>query len=79
MPIHIHIIIKPLDNPKFKNVQLSLLRFTVQKIKFYFIDHKSSALGNFLVNSKDRKYQIWQRNPLAVELYSRGVIEQKLD
>ena len=28
---------------------------------------------------KDRKYQVWQRNPLSVDLFSREVIEQKLD
>lgn len=66
-------------NPKYKNVQLSFMRFTAQKIKFYLIDHNSPALEKVLVNSKDREYQIWQRNPLVVELYSRKVFEQKLD
>lgn len=69
----------PLDNPKFKNVQLSFMRFTSQKIKFYLQDKSSEMLNNFLVNKKDRKYQIWQRNSLATELYSRKIIEQKLD
>jgi putative transposase len=40
---------------------------------------RNSKLEDFLVEKKDRKIQIWQRNPLAVEMYSRKVIEQKLD
>ena len=79
MPNHIHLIIMPLDNPKFKNVQLSLMRFISQKIKFYLLDKSPEKLNDFLVNKKDRKYQIWQRNSLATELYSRKIIEQKLD
>ena len=33
----------------------------------------------FLVNAKDRKYQIWERNPLSVDLWSRDIMWQKLD
>ncbi|MDX2195300.1 MAG: transposase, partial [Cytophagales bacterium] len=28
---------------------------------------------------KDRKYQIWERNPLSIELRTKEVSEQKLD
>jgi REP element-mobilizing transposase RayT len=33
MPNHIHLILKPLNDSDFKNIQLSLKRFTAQKIK----------------------------------------------
>jgi putative transposase len=79
MPNHIHLLIMPLSNPKYKNVQLSLMRFTGQKIMYYLQDQKDPDLDKFLVNSKDRKYQFWQRNPMAIELYTRSVAEQKLD
>ena len=79
MPNHIHLLIMPLCNPKYQNVQLSLMRFTAQKIKFHLLDHNDPIIDRFLVNKKDRTYQIWQRNPLATELYSRSVVEQKLD
>ena len=59
MPNHIHLILMPLDNPKFKNVQLSFMRFTSQKIKFYIQDNSPEKLKDFLVNKKDRKFQIW--------------------
>jgi len=75
MPNHIHLIWKPLVT----NVQLRFMKFTGQKIKFELLDYEPDQLEKFLVNKKDRTYQIWQRNPLATELYSRKVVEQKLD
>jgi putative transposase len=79
MPNHIHLIWQPLSNEKVKNVQLSFMKFTAQKILFELQDSEYPQIQDFLVDKKDRKYQIWHRNPLAVELYSRKVIEQKLD
>ena len=31
------------------------------------------------VNAADREYQVWERNPLPVQLYSEKVIWQKID
>ncbi len=36
-------------------------------------------LQEFYVNLKDRKYQLWKRNSLSIEMFSREVMEQKLD
>ena len=74
MPNHIHVIWKPLS----PNLQLQFMKYTSQQLKFDLLDKKED-LDPFLVNKKDRTYQIWQRNPLAIELYSLKVIEQKLD
>jgi len=79
MPNHIHLIIKPMENSKINRFQLSFMRFTAQNIKFFLQDNQSRLLIRFLVNKKDRKYQIWQRNSLAVEIISREMCEQKLD
>ncbi|WP_420582518.1 transposase [Reichenbachiella sp.] len=79
MPNHIHLIWMPLKNNSIKNLQLSFMKFTAQKIKFFLQDNESEYLEEFLVNKNDRTYQIWQRDSLAVELYSPKVIEQKLD
>ena len=79
MPNHIHLIWKILPNSSIHNVQQSFMKFTAQKIKFWLKDHNPHLLRNFLVRKSDRGYQIWQRNPLAVELYPPKVLEQKLD
>lgn len=67
MPNHIHLILKPLGNPNYNNIQLSLMRFTAQNIKFHLLDHAPKTLVDFIVNKRDREYQIWQRNPLSVD------------
>lgn len=79
MPNHLHFIWKPIENKSITNLQLSFMRFTAQKIKFWLIDENPEELRKFLVNKKDREYQVWQRNPLAIELYTPKVLEQKLD
>ena len=33
----------------------------------------------FYVGAKDRKYKLWERNPLSVKLYTQKVIEQKIN
>ena len=36
-------------------------------------------LAQYKVKSKDRKYQIWKRNALSIELITDKVYQQKLD
>jgi REP element-mobilizing transposase RayT len=79
MPNHIHLIIKLIGGSPISNFQLSFMRYTAQKIKFYLHDNKLPILHDFLVHKKDRSYQFWQRNPLAKEMPSREICEQKLD
>jgi hypothetical protein len=37
-----------------------------------------TELSVYLVNTKDRKYQFWERNALSVEIWSEKVFFQKL-
>ena len=78
MPNHIHLIWK-IQEDVCQNIQLSFMRFTSQKLKFTLQDNYPLHLERFKVDKKDRKYQFWQRNPLAVMLYTRKILEQKLD
>ena len=41
-------------------------------------DENSEWLNALLVNAKDRKYQVWQRNSLGIPLWSDKVVWQKL-
>jgi len=75
MPNHIHIIWQPLDDM----LQLKFMKFTAQQIKFHLEKNNPAMLASLHVCKRDRKFQIWQRDPLAIELYSREVTEQKLD
>jgi putative transposase len=79
MPNHIHLIWKINQQHKRESVQRDFLTYTAQQIKFDLSLHHPKVLAHFEVNLKDRKYQFWERNPLSIDLFSRTVIEQKLD
>ena len=38
-----------------------------------------AVLKMFYVNAKDRKYQIWERNPLSIDLWTNKVFMQKME
>ena len=43
------------------------------------IDEKDKMLNEFLVEAKDRAYQIWERNSLSIDLWSEKLFIQKLE
>jgi len=47
----------------------------VNKIK----QMKDPLLQNYAVTASDRQYNVWQRDPLAVQLTSRAMASQKLE
>ncbi len=38
-----------------------------------------SMLERLVVNAKDRKFQLWERNSLSIDLFTQKVLEQKLN
>lgn len=79
MPNHIHIIWQVQEGNELKNVQRDFMKFTSQQIQKDLRTNHPELHKTFEVNLKDRRYQLWQRNPLTIDLLSRKVIEQKLD
>ena len=78
MPNHVHIIWKIADNHTRSNVQRDFLKYTSQQIKFYLKKNNPEALREFRVESADREYQIWERNPLSWDIYNMKTFMQKL-
>ena len=78
MSNHIHLIWQAGAGHHPSGVQLSFMKYTAQQMKFYLQDHQPEVLAGLLVNAADRKYQLWERNPLSVELYTAKVGLQKL-
>lgn len=78
MSNHIHVIWQSI--PPYNNAanQLSFMKYTAQMMLKELRNHHQEVLKHFEVNLKDRHYQIWERNPLSVELRSKEVFEQKL-
>ena len=79
MPNHIHMIWQIQDGYMQEKVQQRFLKFTAQQMKFKMIDGKNKMLNDFLVEAKDRIYQIWERNSLSIDLWSEKVFIQKLN
>jgi REP element-mobilizing transposase RayT len=79
MPNHIHIIWYM--NPLFtKNqIQGSLLRYSSKLILKDLKENNPDFLEYFRVDLKDRTYQIWQRNPLSIEISDDYMFQQKLE
>ena len=79
MPNHIHLIWQILTPHKNEDVQRDFLKYTAQQIKFSLIKKDSVLLDDILVNAKDRRYQLWERNPLWFELDNTFTLLQKLN
>jgi putative transposase len=79
MSNHFHSIWQPLFGFNPPGIQASFLKHTAQELKHSMELNNQELLDGFLVNKADRKYQIWKRRPLNVELRTPAVFNQKLD
>lgn len=64
---------------KRDDVQRDFLKYTGQQILKILRNEQSPMLLKLLVNSKDRKHQVWERNSLGIHLRTPEVFEQKLE
>ena len=79
MDNHIHLLWGPTKLYSLKHTQFCFMKFTAQKIKRFLEINNQNYLHKFRVNSKDRTYQFWQRNPLCVDLYDYNIMVEKLN
>ncbi len=77
--LKIHLTWQIQERHKKGNVQRDFLKYTSQTfMRDLEINHKQ-VLKVFEVNAKDRKYQLWQRNPLSIDLWTKEVFIQKME
>ena len=77
MPNHLHIIWKQNKLNGKETPQGSFLKYTAHVfLKGLKISGKSAL---YEVNAANKKHEIWQRDSLSVEIYSRKTAEQKLN
>ena len=76
---HLHIIWQVLYNEMPTTIQFSFMKYTAQQIKFDLQINDTSLLAQFKVTAKDRTYQFWKRNSLAIDLYTPQVFQQKIN
>ena len=78
MPNYIHLIWQIAEEYRREHVQRDFLNYTAQMIKTDLEKNNKDLLEQFRVNAKDRMFQIWERNPLGIDIYSEKVMRQKL-
>ena len=78
MPNHIHLIWQTNALNGKETAQGSLLKFTAHTFKKMLKDDLIE-LPKYEVDAHNKKYEFWQRDSLAIPLYTRHVMLQKLD
>ena len=78
MPNHIHLILRTNALNGKETAQASFLKFTAHEFKKMLTD-SPVELAKYGVVAHNKKYEFWQRDSLAIHLYSRHVMLQKLN
>jgi REP element-mobilizing transposase RayT len=79
MPNHIHLIWRINEKNGKETSQGSFLKYTAHEFKKMLKKEDNNKLDSYRVNAENKNYEFWQRDSLAVHLYSREVAFQKLD
>jgi putative transposase len=78
-PNHIHLIWRANELNGKETAQGSFLKFTAHEFKKMLTNEGGIELEDYAVEAHNKKYEFWQRDSLAVHLYTREVAYQKLD
>ena len=78
MPNHIHLIWRTNALNGKETEQASLLKFTAHTFKM-MLSGNDAELSKYAVEAHNKKYEFWQRDSLAVQLYRRHVMLQRLN
>jgi putative transposase len=78
MPNHIHLMWNQLKMNGREFPKNSFEKFTAKMILNNMQRSKDPAMQKYAVGASDRQYNVWQRDPLAIRIFSREMAEQKL-
>lgn len=79
MPNHIHLIWRINELNGKETSQGSFLKYTAHEFKKMVKADKDYNLADFAVDAHNKKFEFWQRDPLAVHLFTSDVAYQKMD
>lgn len=79
MPNHFHAIWQLHDTVNKSSFQRDLLKFTARSILKFMLMNENPLLQKLKVKDADRKYQVWERNSLSIEVFSQKFFNQKLE
>ena len=78
MPNHMHLIWQLHDGINKPYFQRDFLKLTSRSLLCFMRMNNDSTLPQLEVRAVDRKFQVWKRNSLSIDLYSEKVLVQKL-
>lgn len=76
MPNHIHLIWRIKEPNGKETLQGSFLKYTAYEFKKIL---SAETLSKYAINSINKSFEFWQRDPMAIHLYTPNVMFQKLD
>ncbi len=80
MPNHIHLIWRIKNKNGKETAQGSFLKYTAHEFKKMLVSSNAPAkLLEYAVEANNKAYEFWQRDSLAIHLYTRDVAYQKMD
>ena len=79
MPNHFHIIWRISDSIHKADFQRDFMKFTARSMLKFMLMHDDNLVHSLKVKAADRKYQVWERNSLSIELFTEPVFMQKLN
>lgn len=79
MPNHIHMIIRTIDMNGKETPMGSFLKYTAHEFKKRLLTGNREMLELYRVHATNKKYEFWQRDSLAIQLYTPAVAFQKLN
>ena len=79
MPNHIHLIWRINESKGKETPQASFLKFTAHEFKKILGKENPGKLSLYEVQAKGKLHEFWQRDSLAVLLFTQEVAYQKLD
>jgi putative transposase len=78
MPNHIHLIWRIKEMNGKETPQGSLLKFTAHEFKKMLRSESPEVLKTYAVSANNKNFEFWQRDALAIRLYTKQVAMQKL-
>jgi REP element-mobilizing transposase RayT len=80
MPNHLHIIWRIQNEYRLEDVQRDFLKYTAKELLQLILDKKGDqGLEALFVDLKDRKFQVWKRNSMSIDLIHEWFFRQKFD
>lgn len=80
MPNHLHLIWRIKNQNGKETTPGSFLKYTAHEFKKMIVNSNGLInLSNYAVDTVNKSYEFWQRDSLAVHLYTRDVAYQKMD